>query len=102
MQLLLSVYYVHNGVDPIAGERIVTVIGLDGQGTSSLPATVHIMVRSVNQPPQVDMGCGFGVDGSIDFPLAGATAVNISSRPERIDIMDQDSSHTANVSVRLK
>ena len=78
------------------------MVSVDDHGATSLPATVHIVIRTGNQPPQVNMGDGFGVDGSTVFFLGGETLANISSRPERIDIMDQDSGQIANMSVRLK
>jgi hypothetical protein len=102
LELLQSVFYVHNGATQSPGQRIVVVVGVDDHEASSLPATVNIVIRIGNQPPQVNMGNGFGVDGSTVFFLGAEKLANVSSRPERIDIMDQDSSQIANMSVWLK
>ena len=102
LQVLLSVVYVHNGAMPKGGERTVTVIGMDGEGAGSVPATVQISIQTVNQPPLLNMGAGFGVDDSIRFVRGGEATVRISSRPDRIDIVDQDSSQIANLTIQLR
>ena len=94
---LRSIFYSNNATNPTLGDRTVRFIISDGELSAS--AFTEISVRTVNDPPTVDLnGPQPGRDYSTQF-LEGGEAVNIAP-PETL-IEDSDDFNLASLTVRI-